>query len=266
MTFFSGIHFISWGCTSNYTSHYDNAFSGYYGIQYNHAGGVYCSVGGHPLQTMNGSCAFVTYPGQRFRYGPEEGKSRYHMFVCFNGPRVEQYLAGGLLVPESREPLVPIRHFNRFFTDMWTLHRCIETRRQQDERAVYLLEGLLLQIKEEKQQRAHGAGELQERLSRLAKRIDQSPAATWDFHKEAARLNVSYTHFRRLFQRFLGCAPGAYLMQSRLNAAAQMLCASEMTVSEIAEQTGFYDVPHFSRLFKKHTMLPPATYRREFKS
>jgi AraC-like DNA-binding protein len=265
MGFYDGVNFINWGCNSNYTSHFDSSFAGYYGIQYNHMGPVYCAVGENLPRHVNGSYAFITYPGARFRYGPEEGRSRYHMFVCFSGPRVDDYLAGALLEPTSRDPLVPITHFNRFFTDLWTLQEILANRRQSADRAVYLLEGLLLQIKEEKQQLAIGTSDYQQQIDTLAERINLAPSSNWDFRREAARLHVSYTHFRRLFNRFLGCAPGNYLMQSRLNAAAQMLGGADITIAEIAEKNGFYDVHHFSKLFKKHYMLPPATYRREFK-
>jgi AraC family transcriptional regulator len=42
-----------------------------------------------------------------------------------------------------------------------------------------------------------------------------------------------------------------------------LIVTSQMTYSEIAEQTGFENQSHFSRVFKKITGAPPRVYRTQ---
>lgn len=265
MGYFDGVNFIGWGGSPVYNSRYEATFGNYYGIQYNHSGKLYCAAGDAVPQYVCGAYAFVTFPGMRFRYGPEEGESRYHLYVCFNGPRVDRYLESGLLTPQPRNPLIKITRFDQFFLLLNELHKCLECKPQRYERAVNLLEGLLLQLREEGQTVKTGDSRLRNAFSELAGQISTQPGLDWDFRREAEILHLSYPHFRRLFSRFLGCAPGQYLLRRRLDAAAEMLCRSELTIAEIAERNFFCDVHHFSKLFHKYFLLPPARFRQEFK-
>ena len=51
-------------------------------------------------------------------------------------------------------------------------------------------------------------------------------------------------------------------MQSRLNAAMNMIGSKEKKLSEIAEECGFSSYNHFSREFKKAYGMSPSEYQR----
>jgi AraC-like DNA-binding protein len=265
MEYFSGVNFVNWGESPRYGSSLDTIFSGYYGIQYTHSGSFYCSVGDNPFQTVYGASAFVSYPGKRFRYGAESGGVRHHLFVCFNGERVDDYISRGLLRLEERNPLISIKKFDCFYADMRELHRCLNLQPRKYDYAVHLLEGLLLQLNSEQQQEYVAGNSQAGDFRKLAEELNEKPEMDWDFYREAAAMNLSYVHFRRLFHRYLGCPPGQFLQRCRLNHAAVRLCSSDEPISAIAELYGFCDCHYFSRLFKRQFILPPATYRNEFK-
>jgi len=264
MDYFSGVNFLNWGDIPDYGNALDIVFGDYYGIQYNHAGNFFCNLNDGAAINGAGPHAFITYPGGHFRYGAEPGSERHHVFVCFRGPRVNRYLTEGLLTVRTRNPVVKISHGDIFYLQMTELQDCLAARPARYERAVLLLESLLLHIDED----GRAVDPVDDRLKyffrELADNIGRTPQADWDFHVEAARQNLSYPHFRRLFVRFLGSPPGQYLLRCRLDAAASELRSGDRPLAEIAEAYLFCDVHHFSKLFRKYYCLPPARFRAEF--
>jgi AraC-like DNA-binding protein len=82
--------------------------------------------------------------------------------------------------------------------------------------------------------------------------------------EEYAKLcHRSLSSFKREFQARFQQSPGKWLLQSRLDYAATLLRNSPMNVTEIAFESGFEDVSHFSRVFKTRFGVPPMTYRQE---
>ena len=49
----------------------------------------------------------------------------------------------------------------------------------------------------------------------------------------------------------------------RINIARKLLEKTEMSVSAIAQEAGFYDLSHFSRIFKRERGVTPGQYRRD---
>jgi len=75
-----------------------------------------------------------------------------------------------------------------------------------------------------------------------------------------ARLSTSY--FFRAFKGTFGAAPHHYVMQRRTDRAKQHLRFGEEPIAQIALNCGFADQAHFSRVFARHTGLPPSAWRR----
>jgi len=80
--------------------------------------------------------------------------------------------------------------------------------------------------------------------------------------EEYARLcHRSLSSFKREFEKHYTASPGKWLLQKRLNYAAALLRGGPMSVTEIAFESGFEDVSHFSRVFKEQFGVSPAAYR-----
>jgi AraC-like DNA-binding protein len=80
--------------------------------------------------------------------------------------------------------------------------------------------------------------------------------------KELADLsNLSLSTFNRTFQILFNDTPANYIKTKRLERARELLSASSLTVSEIAFQTCFSDVAHFSRSFKAAYHCSPSECR-----
>lgn len=78
----------------------------------------------------------------------------------------------------------------------------------------------------------------------------------------AARLGQSYEAFRKRFAARTGLAPGKFQQQRRIDLACAALYQGRDNFKELAEELGFCDVYHFSKVFRQVVGQPPATYRR----
>lgn len=268
MKYFDGINFIGCGEDPVHSSvQKDRFFDGYYGIQYNHSGPMEFATGDIPRRQIEGSCAFITQPGLKFYYGAPAGQVRHHVFACFKGPRVDRFIRLGLLAINPNQPLIRIINAERFLSVLRELIANIRHNPPQNyNRAVLLVEDLLLQLHEQPSEKPEINSHLIPGLKQLVSTVEQNPQLEWDFTKEAAALGVSYPHFRRIFRQYAGTAPVNYLIKCRLRNAVWLLLHSDDQISAIAENCGIPDEFYFSRLFKKYYNLPPLTYRQEFKT
>lgn len=81
--------------------------------------------------------------------------------------------------------------------------------------------------------------------------------------EEYAKLcHRSLSSFKREFQTRFQESPGRWLLRKRLDYSAALLRSSKMNVTEIAFESGFEDVSHFSRVFKEQFGVPPMVYRQ----
>jgi len=78
----------------------------------------------------------------------------------------------------------------------------------------------------------------------------------------AGILRASPVYLSRLFKQELGTSFGAYLTQIRIRKACQLLNATDLSISEIAEQTGYETQHYFSTSFRKSTGVSPLQYRK----
>jgi AraC-like DNA-binding protein len=73
--------------------------------------------------------------------------------------------------------------------------------------------------------------------------------------------NLSVSTFNRTFQSLFNDTPANYIKMKRLDRAKELLDISSLSISEIAFQTCFTDVAHFSRSFKVAHHYSPSEYR-----
>jgi len=263
LDFYKGLEFSLGGFNEAYTKSHRHVPL-YYGIQYNHEGGLSLRIGGGERIVRYGPCAFISHPGAFFEYGSIDGEPRHHNFVCFHGPRAKSYIEGGLLEIGAPCPLVDIKRPERFLQTLHELIAAVHSGAFSHDRMVQMLEELLLQMKETEVEERRLPPEKEPLFAKLASEIAKSPARDWDFQKEAKALSMTETHFRRLFKQFAGKAPRQFLIQSRLRLAADLLINSRKPLGEIARESGVGSEFYFSRLFKSRHSISPLAYRKEF--
>ena len=67
----------------------------------------------------------------------------------------------------------------------------------------------------------------------------------------AERQNMSRATYIRWFNKTCGCSPHQYLMQYRIKKASEALAVNESSISEIAQNCGFFDASHLRRALNK---------------
>ena len=77
-----------------------------------------------------------------------------------------------------------------------------------------------------------------------------------------ALIQRSEAHFSRAFKRTFGASPHAFVIQRRLELAAQYMLQTEAPLSDIALLCGFTDQAHLCKHFRQATGETPAAWRR----
>jgi len=76
---------------------------------------------------------------------------------------------------------------------------------------------------------------------------------------------VSQYHFSRIFRAFTRKSPYSYLIEIRLNHAAQMLRDTTRSVTDIGYAAGFNNFPHFVSSFTAQYGMSPSRFRKTAK-
>ena len=79
---------------------------------------------------------------------------------------------------------------------------------------------------------------------------------------EEFHLNPQY--ISQLFKNEIGVGFLSYLTNIRMEKAKKLLVSTQLSMVEIAEQTGYGDYRVFTKVFKKTEGITPSQYRREF--
>ena len=79
----------------------------------------------------------------------------------------------------------------------------------------------------------------------------------------ASAAHMQRNYFCRLFHDITGQTPMAFVNHYRIQLAQRLLEDSEHSITDIAQDLGFYDSSHFARLFSKLTGRTPSQVRRK---
>ena len=79
----------------------------------------------------------------------------------------------------------------------------------------------------------------------------------------AGDVGLSERQLTRLFARFAGAAPAAYIMQARIDRAAALLLRTDDPIKQIAALVGHDDIHTFTRTFTRLTGCPPGRFREQ---
>jgi AraC family transcriptional regulator len=77
----------------------------------------------------------------------------------------------------------------------------------------------------------------------------------------AHEAGVHPVHLARVFRKVTGVSPGEYLQRARADRACDLLLNSEMPLSDVAAECGFYDQSHMTRILRRYSQTTPKALR-----
>ena len=75
------------------------------------------------------------------------------------------------------------------------------------------------------------------------------------------KINCSKSTLLTSFKRQYGMTVNSYVTEMRLNMALRLLGEDDMTINDVASETGFSDQSYFSKVFSAKYGIPPSEYR-----
>lgn len=77
----------------------------------------------------------------------------------------------------------------------------------------------------------------------------------------ASHVGLERSYLYRLFKNKKGCSPSDWLTNVRLEHAVKLLEQKSLSITDVALTVGFYDLSHFSRVFKRRFLCTPGEYK-----
>ncbi|MGE0734737.1 MAG: GlxA family transcriptional regulator [Alphaproteobacteria bacterium] len=108
--------------------------------------------------------------------------------------------------------------------------------------------------------RPHSDDKIRQTEEYLRENFDRSTSI--DFL--ADRAGMGPRNFIRRFKAATGRLPGAYVQNLRVSAAKEMLEHGPASIQSVCSKTGYEDIAFFRNVFKRHTGMTPAEYRKRF--
>jgi AraC family transcriptional regulator of arabinose operon len=82
----------------------------------------------------------------------------------------------------------------------------------------------------------------------------------------AEHFGYNQRYLSTLFGSIAGVTLKQYIIREKLELAKYLLCDTNLSINEIADQSGFYDSHNFMKVFKKIVGLTPTQYRNAYAS
>jgi AraC-like DNA-binding protein len=202
---------------------------------------------------------FAYGPGVRHRISSLPSPPLVKFFVDFTGSR-----AAGLLqachLPQGEASLVyPANILQPLFDEL--IRAGAEARRETSALCNQLLECLALRLAGARAPRGGEESLAFSTYNQCRQFMEAHFVRLQSLDQLAAERHINKAYLCRLFHRFDHQTPYQYLLRLKMNHAAEQLRSPGRLVKQVAEQAGFADPFHFSRVFRSVLGLSPAQFR-----
>ena len=101
------------------------------------------------------------------------------------------------------------------------------------------------------------------RMKTLLEYISQNYMEKITLENIADSAHISKGECCRIFSRILATTPFSYLTGYRISKSIKLLTTADMSISEIAQSSGFGNSSYFTVCFKKELGITPKEYRKK---
>jgi len=236
---------------------------GYYIVFITKGGGILESAKTKAYDIKVGTC-FLLFPGVWHRYKPHPHSGWEEYWVGFNGDYPQQLINKGIFEPEN--PFIEVG-LNEELLQLF--HLLITTVEAATIGYRQIIPGIVLQmlglLKAVSKFQDHPGSKNEKHISNAKFLLQESIENPVSLEEIAKELPMGYSNFRKVFKELTGLSPNHYHLELRLDKAKSLLASTNLSISEIAYQTGFESIFYFSRMYKKRNGTAPKEHRSQFK-
>ena len=211
---------------------------------------------------IEGGTIFLLFPNIWHRFEPLLETGWEEFWVGFNGHYVEYLMRQDCFNPQN--PVLKVGFDNEILN---IFIRLIDTSKHESMVFSQMASCFVIQLLGLVNASALMVDKTKSRQEQIIQAIRFKIQGNWDknldFEDIASENNITYDWFRKAFKNILGIAPGQYLLNIKIEKAAQMLRETNLTLSEIAAKTGFENEFYFSRMFKNKMNCTASSYRKK---
>ena len=132
--------------------------------------------------------------------------------------------------------------------------------------ARFLAAHLLLKLNrpaDQTKKRSAGAELTDKRLKRVLEFMENNFARDLSLQMLADEAGISLFHFTRLFKAKVGVTPHRHVVLLRMQHARSLLRRTDLSITQVALESGYAHLGHFAAAFKRESGLLPKIFRRD---
>jgi AraC-like DNA-binding protein len=244
-------------CTPGYTIH--RSTFPFYSIEYVARGSGTLKLRGK-THTLGAGTVFAYGPGVPHDIVSDPNEALVKYFVDFAGKESRDLLAACNLRPGTTAEVFPPQILAGLFDEL--IQSGLRFGRQNATLCSKLLECLALKIASANTPAGGAETPAFVTYQKCRGHIEQHFLKLHTLEQIAAECHADKAYLCRLFRRYGSESPYQYLSRLKMNYAAERLQQSGVLVKHVAEETGFTDPFHFSRVFRKTLGLAPKDFKR----
>lgn len=232
-----------------------------YQLQYIVEGdGVFRSASQKTTRLHSGDI-FLLYPGEWHTYHPEKNGWKCY-WIGFKGRNIDDRVKAGFLSPKK-----VIYHIGYDSEMIHLFNHALEISEREPVYFQQTLAGIVncligMTYSLQRTEALKDCSGDQDLVNRARELIRNNLESTLSIQEIAAKLNISYSKFRRVFKDLTGFSPAYYQMDLKLQRAKDLLSTTDLSIKDIAYQLDFTSPDYFSTKFKCKNGMKPSEFRR----
>lgn len=129
-------------------------------------------------------------------------------------------------------------------------------------RVNHLIDEIFIQVSRQFTRMSNPGRDFPKTFTKLEQELRQNLSHQWTVEEMAALVGLGTTLFNEKVKSYSGFSPLNYLINIRISEAIKLLKTPNISLTDIALDTGFYSSQHFSTTFKKLTGYTPSEFRK----
>jgi AraC-like DNA-binding protein/quercetin dioxygenase-like cupin family protein len=243
-------------CTPDYAIHRDTF--PFYSIEYVARGSGEVKLKGRAYSLQPG-CLFSYGPGTPHHIIGNSADPLVKYFVDFAGTQATNLLRPCGLSPGRASEVFPANALQPLFDEL--IQAGLQVRRESAVLCAKMMECLALRIAGAREPLEGAETHAFATYQQCRRHIEQHSLRLRTLEQIAGECHVNNAYLCRLFRRYDNQSPYQYLLRLKMNYSAERLQQPGALVKQVAEESGFADPFHFSRVFTSVFGLSPTAFR-----